>query len=168
MLALDFLRLLLADGVLLGGAMSLIGPPPLGVQSWEPTWLPQAPPCQNDRGLPIPQDRRQHGPAVLIQRGPSPAWRRVLTPATPQRSACRRQATALGHRRSAPELALHVLGGHMLPEGLMHLLEVRGLFWSSFMTVVGLTCNTRAVAPIPLAFRARPTLWRLTSGECPA
>jgi hypothetical protein len=42
--------------------------------------------------------------------------------------------------------------------------QLRCLFLSSLMTVVGLTCNTRAVSRIPLAFMATSTicslLWR--------
>ena len=41
-------------------------------------------------------------------------------------------------------------------------------FFNSFKTVVGLTCSTRAVSRMPLAFIARSTIWRLTSGDCPA
>jgi hypothetical protein len=53
-------------------------------------------------------------------------------------------------------------------ECVIYLLEVRFLFFNSFSTVVGLTCNTRAVSRIPLAFMAISTIWRLTSGDCPA
>src|SRR5205823_2547094 len=39
----------------------------------------------------------------------------------------------------------------------MHLLEVRCLFLSSLMTIVGLTCSTRAGPRMPLAFIAIST-----------
>ena len=56
----------------------------------------------------------------------------------------------------------------MLQHPVIHLLEVRCLFFNSFRTVVGLTCNTRAVSRMPLAFMAISTICRLTSGDCPA
>ena len=40
----------------------------------------------------------------------------------------------------------------------MHLVELRCLFLSALMTVVGLTCKTRAVSRIPLAFMAISTI----------
>jgi hypothetical protein len=55
----------------------------------------------------------------------------------------------------------------MRQHGLMHLLEVRFLFFSSFMTVVGLTGNTRAVLRMPLAFKAISTICGCTSGDGP-
>jgi hypothetical protein len=58
-------------------------------------------------------------------------------------------------------------------EHIMHLGQLRRLFLSSLMTVVGLTCNTRAVSRIPLAFMATSTicslLWRdWTGSETPS
>src|SRR5215813_14604470 len=67
-----------------------------------------------------------------------------------------------------PYLHLHVLWGQVLQDCLIHLLEVRCLFLSSLMTVVGLTCSTRAVSRMPLAFIAISTICCLTAGDCPA
>jgi len=51
---------------------------------------------------------------------------------------------------------------------LIHLGEIRFFFFNSLRTVVGLTCNTRAVSRMPLAFMAISTICYLTSGDCPA
>src|SRR5712691_2336295 len=59
------------------------------------------------------------------------------------------------------------LWGEMLQYCVIHLVEVRFLFFSSLMTVGGLTCNTRAVSRIPLAFIAISTICCLTSGDWP-
>ena len=56
----------------------------------------------------------------------------------------------------------------MLSHGLMPRLAVRFLFFHAFMTVLGLTCNTRAVARLPLAGKALSTICRLISGDWPA
>jgi hypothetical protein len=69
---------------------------------------------------------------------------------------------------SATALHFHVVWGQVLQYRLIPLLEVRGLFLPSFMTVVGLTCNTRAVSRMPLAFMAISTICCLTSGDWPA
>src|SRR6266516_7230037 len=56
-----------------------------------------------------------------------------------------------------PYFHLDLLGMQDLQDGLIHLLEVRFFFFNSLMTVVGLTCNTRAVSRMPLAFMAIST-----------
>jgi hypothetical protein len=53
----------------------------------------------------------------------------------------------------------------VLQHAMMHRLEVRGLFLNSLITVVGLTCNTRAVSRMPLAFKAISTICCFTSGD---
>ena len=66
------------------------------------------------------------------------------------------------------DLDFHLLRVQVLHHCLIHLLERRFLFLSSLMTVVGLTCNTRAVSQIPLACIAIATSCCLTSGDWPA
>src|SRR5262245_54533455 len=67
-----------------------------------------------------------------------------------------------------PYLHLDVLGIEVLQYCLIHWCDLRFLFFNSFRTVVGLTCNTRAVSRMPLAFIAISTICCLTSGDCPA
>jgi hypothetical protein len=49
----------------------------------------------------------------------------------------------------------------VLQHRMIHLAQVWFLFLSSLITVVGLTCNTRAVSRIPLAFMAISTICSL-------
>ncbi len=52
-------------------------------------------------------------------------------------------------------------------QGLVHVLERRGLFFHSVMTVFVLIGKTRAVSRIPLAFIAISTLWCLLAATVP-
>jgi len=60
-----------------------------------------------------------------------------------------------------------VLRFHHLQYGMVSLVEVRCLFFSSVMTVLVLICKTRAVSRIPLAFIAMSTICSFTAGDCP-
>ena len=71
-------------------------------------------------------------------------------------------------RICTPYLHLDVFGMEVLQHAMIHRLQVRRLFCNSLMTVVGLTCNTRAVSRMPLAFKAISTICCLTAGDCPA
>ena len=64
-----------------------------------------------------------------------------------------------------PYLDLDVRGMEVLQYALIHRLQDRCLFFNSLITVVGLTCNTRAVSRMPLAFMAISTICCLTSDE---
>ena len=68
-------------------------------------------------------------------------------------------------RIRTPYLHFDLLGIEVRQQCLIHLGEVRFLFFNSFRTVVGLTCNTRAVSRMPLAFIAISTICCLTSGD---
>jgi hypothetical protein len=48
---------------------------------------------------------------------------------------------------------------------MMHRLQLRLFFFSSLMTVVGLTWSTRAVSRMPLAFIAMSMICCLTPAE---
>ena len=76
-------------------------------------------------------------------------------------------ATATTHLQCirTPYLHLDLLGVEVPQHGVIHRLQVRRLFFNSLITVVGLTCNTRAVSRMPLAFMAISTICCLTSGE---
>src|SRR5215475_9977955 len=67
-----------------------------------------------------------------------------------------------------PYLHLDLLGLEVLQRAMIHRLQVRRLFFNSLITVVGLTCSTRAVSRMPLAFSAISTICCLTAGDCPA
>src|SRR4029434_5964440 len=74
----------------------------------------------------------------------------------------------LGKLVRATALDLPLPRGQVLQYRLLHLWELRFLFLSSLITVVGLTCNTRAVSRMPLACIAISTIWCLTSDKRPA
>src|SRR5215475_10554844 len=67
-----------------------------------------------------------------------------------------------------PDFYFHVLGIQGRQHTMIHRLQLRLFFFSSLMTVVGLTCKTRAVSRIPLAFMAMSTICCFTSGDWPA
>ncbi len=127
-LALDFLRVLFADGVLLGGEMPLVGLPPIGVQPCDTKGLQQILQLEKNRILPSTKDRGSRGPPVMIDRMPQPSWLRFLAHEPPHLIKLRRQAAAVCQLLSATDLNLHALGMQMLQHRLMHLLEVRCLF----------------------------------------
>jgi hypothetical protein len=54
----------------------------------------------------------------------------------------------------------------MASEGPPHT-DTNSLFLSSVMTVFVLTCKTRAVSRIPLAFIAMSMICSFTAGDCP-
>jgi len=65
-LTLDFLRMLLANVMLLRGDMPLVGAPSLGVKPRDPKRLQQGLESEKDGILPSPKDVRQHGATVVI------------------------------------------------------------------------------------------------------
>jgi hypothetical protein len=67
-------------------------------------------------------------------------------------------------RLHTPYLHFDLLGLEVLQHALLYRLQGRGLFFNALITVVALTCNTRAVSRIPLAFRAISTICCLTAG----
>ena len=76
----------------------------------------------------------------------------------PSRVACR-------FKGKDGQVVLDVLWVEVPQHRVVHLLECRFLFFSSLMTVVGLTCSTCAVSRMPLAFIAISTICCLTAGD---
>jgi hypothetical protein len=64
-----------------------------------------------------------------------------------------------------PYLHLDLLGLEVQQHAVIYGLQVRCLFFNSVITVVGLTCSTRAVSRMPLAFIAISTICCLTAGD---
>ena len=81
--ALDRLRVLFADDVLLRGDMPLVGPPAIGVKARDPKRLKQVFELQKDRILAPSKDIRQHGPTGVIDGMPQPPRLRFLPDITP-------------------------------------------------------------------------------------
>ena len=81
--ALDGLRVLFTDDVLLRGEMPLICPPSISVKAHDTKRLKQLFELQKDRIPSPPKNVRQHGPTGVIDGMPQPPWRRFLTDITP-------------------------------------------------------------------------------------
>jgi len=67
---LDFLRMLLANMMLLWVDMPLVRPPSIGVKPRDSKRLKQGLQLHKDGVLPSSKDIRQHGPTVVINRMP--------------------------------------------------------------------------------------------------
>jgi hypothetical protein len=65
----------------------------------------------------------------------------------------------------APDFHLDLLRMQARQHPMIHWLQLRLFFFSSLMTVVGLTCSTRAVSRMPLAFIAMSTICCLIAAE---
>jgi hypothetical protein len=166
--ARDFLRVLRANVRLLWGDVPRVRAPPIGGKAGNTTRLQQRWQLQKDRLLASPQNVGQHGPTVMIDRMLPPPRLRFLPHVTPHCIELGGQSATLRQLVGATALDLHVRWGQMLQHQGMPLFERRGFFFHALMTVVGLTCSTRAVSRRPLAFRALSTIGRLRSGDCPA
>ena len=65
----------------------------------------------------------------------------------------------------APDFHLDLRGMQDRQRRMIHRLQLRLFFFSSLMTVVGLTWSTRAVSRMPLAFIAMSMICCLTPAE---
>jgi uncharacterized membrane protein YhaH (DUF805 family) len=74
----------------------------------------------------------------------------------------------LGQVVLTPYLHLNVRRVQDREQSMIYRLERRFFFFNSLITVVGLTCKTRAVSRTPLAFIAISMIYSLISGDCPA
>jgi hypothetical protein len=81
--ALDGLRVLFTDDVLLRDEMPLVRPPSIGVKARDTKRLKQLFELQKDRISPSAKDVRQHGPTGVIDGMPQPPWLRFLPDITP-------------------------------------------------------------------------------------
>ncbi len=81
--ALDGLRVLFTDDVLLRNEMALVCPPTIGVKARDTKRLKQLFEPQKDRVLPSPKDVRQYSPTDVIDGMPQPPWLRFLPNITP-------------------------------------------------------------------------------------
>jgi hypothetical protein len=82
-LALNGLRVLFTDDVLLWDDMPLVRSPAISVKACDPKRLEQLFELQKDRILPPPKDVRQYSPTDVIDGVPQPPWRCLLPDITP-------------------------------------------------------------------------------------
>ena len=96
---------------------------------------------------------------------PSPAWSGFAAHEAPHLVELGAEPTPYLKLICTPYLHLNLLRTEVRQHAIMHRLQVRGLLFNALITVVGLTCNTRAVSRMPLAFMAISTLCGLTSND---
>lgn len=159
MLALDLLRVPLAWMVLVGAEMTGRGPPIIRVIACDPQGLSQGLQLQKRLVLTRTQDVRQDLPRAVINRMPQPSLRFLLPHAGPHLIAFRFVRTADNH--------VHVARVQRIEQGVVDGGECRPFCFNSFMTVVGLIRNTRAVSRMPLPLRLLSTTCSLISGNRP-
>src|SRR4029450_9658980 len=106
---------------------------------------------------------RQHLPGLVINGVPEPSRMRFRLHKTPHFVELGAQSTTHLQLIRAPDFHLDLLRIHERQPPMIHWLPLRLFFFSSLMTVVGLTCSTRAVSRMPLAFIAMSTICCLIS-----
>jgi hypothetical protein len=167
MLALDFLHVLLPHLMLLGVEMPLVGPPAIRGKLRDAQGLPQLLASQEALSLPSSKPIRSDLPRVMIHGVPQPTRWRLLRAVRPPLVELCGQPTPSIQCLGAAHLPGNGLGVPSLSYGMVDLVEVRCLFWSSAMTVLVLTCKIRAVSRIPRACIAISTICSCTAGACP-
>src|SRR5919198_6563563 len=102
---------------------------------------------------------------MVINGVPEPSRMRFCLHKTPHFVELGAQSTTHLQLICAPDFYLDLLGIHERQHRMIHWLQLRLFFFSSLMTVVGLTCSTRAVSRMPLAFIAMSMICCLTPAE---
>jgi hypothetical protein len=158
MLALDPLHVLLPDGMLLCIHMAFVGAPAVRVVPCDAKRLQESLQAQKDIILPPAEHIHQDLPGVVINRIPQLSLVRLLAHIGPHFVEIRVQPTMPLKLVCTAYLYLYLLSRDIGQHSLIHLVQLRRLFLSSLMTLVVLTCSTRAVSRIPLAFIAISTI----------
>src|SRR5499425_3957483 len=162
MFALDFLCILLAHLMLLGIDVPLVGSPSVRVKFCDAKGLQELLQLEEDDVFASSEHIRQHLPGVVINGVPEPSRMRFRLHKTPHFVELRAEPTTHLQLIRAPDFHLNLLGMHGRQHVMIHRLQLRLFFFSSLMTVVGLTCSTRAVSGMPLAFIAMSMICCLT------
>src|SRR5216683_7984743 len=151
--------------MLLGIDMPLVGTLFVGVILRVARGLQQLLQLQEDRGLTPSKHIRSHLPGVVINSVPEPSWIRFRLHKTPHFVELGAQSTTHLKLIRAPDFHLDLLGMQDRQHRMIHWLQLRLFFFSSLMTVVGLTWSTRAVSRMPLAFIAIAMICCFTPAE---
>src|SRR5712691_3440270 len=102
---------------------------------------------------------------MVINGVPEPSRMRFRLHKTPHFVALRAEPTTHLQLIRAPDFHFDLRGMQGRQHAMIHQLQLRLFFFRSLMTVVGLTCSTRAVSRIPLAFMAMSTICCLIAAE---
>src|SRR5262245_53183522 len=144
--------------------MSFVGTPAVGEISGDAKGFQQRFELQKDGVLPSSEHIGQYLARLVINGVPSSARLGLAMNVTPHLIELGAEPTTHLQFLRTPYLYFDLLRMEALQHALIHRLQVRLLFFNSLITVVGLTCNTRAVSRTPLAFMAISTICCLTSG----
>src|SRR5262249_27591526 len=108
MFALDGLRMLFPDHVLLRGDVPLVGTPPICIDATAPKGSKEGWQLQQPLSLPSPKNVRQDGATVVIHGLSPPPWRGFLPAVTPPLITFGRHAAAWGQLVGTTDLDLDV------------------------------------------------------------
>src|SRR5215475_497850 len=151
--------------MLLGVDMPLVGAPAVRVKLRDAKGLQELLQLEEDGVFASSEHLRQHLPGVVINGVPEPSRMRFRLHKTPHFVELRAQPTTHLQLIRAPDFHLDLLRMQERQHPMIHWLQLRLFFFSSLMTVVGLTWSTRAVSRMPLAFIAMSTICCLTLAE---
>ena len=159
MFAFNLLGMDFAHSVGSGGEVTGVDSGRIRVEVHQAKWFEQLLQRQKDRIRPAPEHIRQDHPSQMINGMPQPALVSFAPNETPHLVDLCRLDAAHFYRDRFGTAPLHDHG--------IDLRECTGFFFNSPITVVGLTCSTRAISRIPLPLSVISTMCRFTSGTHP-
>src|SRR5215510_10727426 len=145
--------------------MPLVGSPAVRVKLCDAEWLQELLQLEEDGVFASSEHVGQHLPGVVINGVPEPARMRFRLHKTPHFVELRAEPMTHLQLIRAPDFHFDLRGIQGRQHAMIHRLQLRLFFFSSLMTVVGLTCSTRAVSRMPLAFIAMSTICCLILAE---
>lgn len=159
MFAFQLLGAPLADDMLVGGQVPMIGTPAVGVKAANSKGHEPRFELQQRLIRPPAKDIRSYPARLMSQRSPQPPGVFLAANKRPHlvQFRCRYLAN---HHCGRCSLTNSQQGG-------VHLVEHTRFFLRALITVMGLTPRTRAVSRMPLPLSAMSTICRLTSGNRP-
>jgi len=159
MCSFNLLGMFFPDRILLREEIPLIGPPIVGRKPRHTTWRSALLQFYEHGICRRSQDIREDCTTVRVNRMPPPP----LVPLVPHITPHLVPLSLVDWLDDD----VHVLWRAVPEARLMHIVPLGLLFFNVFITVVGLTFNTRAVSRLPRPFRAISTIWVLTSCKNP-
>jgi hypothetical protein len=159
MFAFNLLGVDFPDSMSSGGEMAILDPSRIRIEMHQPERLEQF--LQLDKHLirATPEHICQDHPRQMVNRMPQPALMHFTLHETPHLiDFCRLDPADLYRGR---------VGIAPCHDAFINWRERAGLFFNSPITVLGLTCSTRAISRTPLPLRVISTICRFTSGNRP-
>src|SRR5262245_57177326 len=148
--------------------MPLVGSPAVRVKIRDAKGLQELLQLEEDGVFAPSEHIGQHLPGVVIHGVPEPSRMRFRFHKIPHFVELRAEAHAAPPAHLRARFPLRLARGARTPARDDSPAASPALFLSSLMTLVGLTCSTRAVSRMPLAFITMSTIWCLMTAVCPA